>query len=187
MIEVTKLRKGQIVVIDGDLWLITDTLHVTKGNLRGFVRLTMRNTKTGQTLDQKFASSDQLEVAHMDYRELEYSYKDDTSYVFMNTETYDQITLPHSMVPADDAKWLVEGQTYKIVFYEGRPVSLELTNNITLEVVETEPYIKGQTAAKSSKPAKLANGVTIGVPPFISAGDKIKVNPQTREYIERAS
>ncbi|MBI4243218.1 MAG: elongation factor P [Planctomycetes bacterium] len=184
---VTQLKKGSIVIFNNGLWVIVDSLHMTPGNKRGFCRLTIKNLLTGQVLEQKFTSSETLETAYTEYKDLEYSYKDDSGYVFVDTSSYDQITLPKSMISENDSKWLIEGQLYKVIFHEGKPIGLEFSNQIIMEVTETEPFIKGQTAARSYKPAKLSNGATVNVPPFVSIGDKIKVDPSTGDYIERVT
>ncbi|MGB9692171.1 MAG: elongation factor P, partial [Candidatus Sumerlaeaceae bacterium] len=144
----------------------------------------LRNLKSGNSYEVRFSSTEDVERAVLDHQDMEFLYKDENLYHFMNTETYEQIALNEEAL-GDAAKYMTEGIRVQISFFEGTPIAVELSPTIELEVVETEPEVKGATASNSPKPAKLSNGVTVMVPPFIKVGDKIRINPNEDKYLER--
>ncbi len=184
-IQATRLRKGMLVKIGQDLFRVLDLQHVTPGNLRGFVRVKFRNIRNGALSDQKLRSEDAIERATLDEKEMQYLYHDGSSYHFMDTATYDQIQLTEEIL-GDSMSYLVAESTIKMEFYGSEPVGIELPQTVDLKVVDTAPGIKGATASAQLKPATLETGLVIQVPPFINAGDLVRVNTETGEYQSRA-
>ncbi len=184
-IQATSLRRGMSIIFNGQLCRVIEFQHHTPGNLRAMVHAKMRNLKTGASLEHRFRASDSVEQAHMETHELQYLYKDASSYHFMNTETYDQFEMDDEAL-GDYAQWMNDGMMVVAEYFEGRPISIELPNALVFEIVETTPVMKTATKTASYKPAKLSNGVTINVPEFISSGEKVRVNPNTGEYLDRA-
>ncbi len=183
--QATRLRKGMLIKMGGDLFRVLDLQHVTPGNLRGFVRVKLRNIRTGTLSDQKLRSEDEVERATLDEKSMQYLYSDGSSYHFMDTDTYEQIALSDEVL-GDAPNYLVAETVIGMEFYGSEPVGIELPQTVDLTVVETTPAIKGATASAQLKPAKLETGLVIQVPPFISEGDRVKVNTESGEYQSRA-
>lgn len=181
----TDLRAGYVIVHNGQLHRVLQVVHVTPGNWRGMVQTKLRNLKTGSQLEHRFRSEDRVEKATFDTHEMQYLYSDSAGHHFMNTETYDQVTLSNEVL-GSALDWMLPDTVITVDFYEGQPVGLELPNSVVLQVVTTDPPMKGATAAGGSKPAKLETGVTVQVPQFIEAGTKIVVDTRTGEYLSRA-
>lgn len=184
MIQATQLRPGMIILYEGDLYRVTAIHHLTPGNKRGFMQTKMKNLKTGIGTEKKFRSEDRLEQAMLDSRAMQYLYAEGDLHTFMDTQNYEQISLPAEEM-GDILQYLLPNQVVEIQFYDGRPVGISLPSTVALEVVETEPSFKGATASSSYKPAKLETGVTVQVPPFIQVGDKVRVDPSEGTYLER--
>jgi elongation factor P len=182
--QANDIRRGHIILYNGEPHLVLDFQHRTPGNLRAFVQCRLRNLKSGNSYEVRFSSTEDVERAVLEHHDMEFLYKDDSLYHFMNTETYEQIALNEEAL-GDAAKYMTEGIRVQISFFEGTPIGVELPPTIELEVVETEPEVKGATASNSPKPAKLSNGVTVMVPPFIKVGDRIRINPNEDKYLER--
>jgi elongation factor P len=185
LLVATDLRPGNIIVHNGQLHRVLSVTHITPGNWRGMVHAKMRNLKTGSQLEHRFRSEDRIEKASFDTHEMQYLYSDPSGHHFMNMETYDQITLSDEVL-GDALGYLLPETVITVDFYEERPVALELPNTVVLTVVDTEPVMKGATAAGGSKPARLETGLTVGVPQFVEAGTKIIVDTRTGEYVSRA-
>ncbi len=183
-VQATSLRKGMGIVFEGSLYRVLDFEHRTPGNKRAFVQTKLRNLSDGTQREVKFSSTDSLERAVIQTREMEYLYAEAMGYVFMDTETYDQITI-HEGTMQEAVPWLTEGMRALVEIYEGRPIGVQLPKGVEAVVAETEPVVKGQTASRSSKPARLSNGVVVQVPPFIGVGDRIRVDAEEERYIER--
>ena len=181
----TQLRKGMIVKIDNELYRIFDRQHVTPGNLRGFVRVKMRNLRTQAQSEQKLRSEDLVERATLDEKEMQYLYNDGDGYHFMDTETYEQVQISADEL-GESVGFLKSEMNIRVEFYGERPVGIELPQTVDLKVIETIPAIKGATATNQMKPATLETGVVVQVPPFIGEGDVIRVNTVTGEYQARA-
>jgi elongation factor P len=179
------MRPGNIIVHNGQLHRVLTVTHITPGNWRGMVHAKMRNLKTGSQLEHRFRSEDRVDKASFDTHEMQYLYSDPSGHHFMNMETYDQITLSDEVL-GDSLGYLLPETIITVDFYEERPVALELPNTVVLKIVDTEPVMKGATAAGGSKPAKLETGLTVGVPQFVEAGTKIIVDTRTGEYVSRA-
>lgn len=178
------IRKGWVLLHNNDPHYVMESTHRTPGNLRAFVQVRLRNLKTGNSFETRFSSTETVERVNLSRQDMEFLYRDDDLYHFMNTENYEQVAL-NSDALGDTAKYMQEGMKVQIEFYETDPISVTLPGSIELEVVETEPEIKGGTASNSPKPAKLSNGVSVMVPPFIKVGEKIRINPNEDKYIER--
>jgi len=184
-IQATRLRKGMLIKQGNDLFRILDLQHVTPGNLRGFVRVRLRNVRSGTLSDQKLRSEDAIERATLDEREMQYLYNDASGYHFMDTDTYEQVQLSAEAL-GEAVSFLIPESTIKVEFFELEPVGVELPQTVDLRVVETTPAIKGATASAQLKPATLETGLVVQVPPFISEGDLIRVSTETGEYQSRA-
>ena len=148
------------------------------------MRTKLRNTRTGAVVEQTFNAGTKLPKAHLDRREMEYLYYDGSFYVLMDTETYDQVQLTEEQI-ADSKNFLKENMHLSVLFFKGDIIGVDLPGQVELEVVETEPGIKGDTASGGNKPATLETGAVVRVPFFINAGDRIRVNTKTGDYIER--
>ena len=184
-IQATRLRKGMLIKVGQDLFRVLELQHVTPGNLRGFVRVKLRNIRSGSLSDQKLRSEDALERATLDEKEMQYLYNDGSSYHFMDTATFDQIQLSDEIL-GDSMNYLVAESTIKMEFYGSEAVGVELPQTVDLKIVDTAPGIKGATASAQLKPATLETGLVIQVPPFINPGDVVRVNTETGEYQSRA-
>ena len=174
-----------LIKIDADLFRALEVQHVTPGNLRGFVRVKMRNIRTGVLADNRFRSEDTVERAVLDEREMQYLYQDGDDYYFMDTSSFDQIHISSEAL-GDSVNYLKAEMTIQVEFYGSEPVGIELPQTVDLKVTDTVPGIKGATASNQIKPATLETGVVVNVPPFINTGDVIRVNTETGEYLSRA-
>jgi elongation factor P len=183
-IQANDIRKGMVILFEGTPVKVMDFHHHTPGNLRAMVQTRLRNLLTGNSFEHRFRSNDTIEKVTLEQQKMEYLYSDGTHHHFMNSETYEQVALTDEEL-GDAAQWLTEGLKIEVDFYEGTPIGVTLPASMELTVVETEPMLKGATASNSNKPAKLENGVTIYVPPFIEVGEKIRVNPAEARYMER--
>ncbi|HET9002726.1 MAG TPA: elongation factor P [Gemmatimonadaceae bacterium] len=184
-IPATQIRRGMVLVFDGQPCRIIEFRHHTPGNLRAMVQAKLKNLKSGSSFEHRFRAADTVEPAFMETHDLEFMYKGGDTYHFMNTENYDQIEMDDEAL-GDNAQWMQPGMKIQAEFFEGKAIGIRLPNTMTLEIVETAPVMKTATKNASSKPAKLENGVTVNVPEFISTGEKIRVNPTTGEYMDRA-
>jgi len=184
-IQATRMRKGTIVKIGADLFRVLELQHVTPGNLRGFVRVKFRNIRSGTLSDQKLRSEDIVERATLADREMQYMYNDGDSYYFMDTESYEQISISSEAL-GDSVNYLVAEMLIRVELYGSEPVGIELPQTVDLLVRDTPPAIKGATASAQLKPATLETGLVVQVPPFVSTGDRIRVNTETGEYQSRA-
>jgi elongation factor P len=184
-IPATQIRRGMVILFEGNLCKVVDFRHHTPGNLRAMVQTKLRNLKTGSTFEHRFRSADTVERASLEQHEMEYLYSDGSGHHFMNTENYEQIHFSDEDL-GDMAQWLAPGLHIQAEFYEGRPIGIDLPDSLELTVKSTEPTMKGATVSNVNKPATLENGVTIQVPPFVNEGDRIRVNPVEGRYIERA-
>lgn len=174
-----------IIILDKDLYRILDLMHVTPGNLRGFVRVKLRNLRNLAQRDERLRSDDTVERATLDERTMQYLYKDGDDYYFMDTTSYEQIHIPSEYL-GDSASYLISEMEIKVEFFGAEPVGIELPQTVDLTVVETTPAINKATASAQLKPATLETGLVVNVPPFVNEGDKIRVNTETGEYLARA-
>ena len=181
----TQIRRGMVLVFEGDPCRVVEFRHHTPGNLRAMVQAKLKNLRTGSNFEHRFRAADSIEKASMETHDLEFLYQGGDTYHFMNTENYEQLEMDEEML-GDNAQWMQPGMRIQAEYYEGRPIGIQLPNSLTLEIVDTAPVMKTATKTASTKPAKLENGVTVNVPEFIATGERIRVNPQSGEYIERA-
>ena len=185
MISSTQMRPGMVIKFNNDLYSIFSVAHRTPGNLRGFVQAKMRSLRTGAMAEHRFSSEDKVEKAVLEQQEMEYLYDDGEYYYFMNTETFEQMHLMKDLL-GDATQYLIPQLKVSVEFYEGKPMSVELPATVDLTVVETEPSLKGATVSNVTKPAKMETGLMVQVPPFITEGEKIRVNTAAGTYQERA-
>jgi elongation factor P len=174
-----------IVGDDGQLYSVVDRDLNTPGNWRAILQLKLKNLKTGSIALNRVRPEDKVEQAYLDKRPMQYLYKEGDSYVFMDNETYDQVTLSAELV-GEQILYLKENDGASVTFYEGRPLSIELPPTVELRVTETEPSVKGASAAAQYKPATLETGLKITVPPFIGNGELIQIDTRSGEYLSRA-
>jgi elongation factor P len=181
----SSVRKGNVLEIDGKLCVVMKAENIHPGKGTPVTHLEMRRISDGVKVTERYRTTEQVERAYLEEKELNFLYEDDSGYTFMNPETYDQIHVSKDIV-GDQAVYLQDGMTCTVSLYEGNPVAIELPQRVTLEVVEADPVVKGQTAASSYKPAVLSNGVRIMVPPHITAGTRVVVMTADGSYVERA-
>ena len=174
-----------LVKMEQDLFRVLELQHVTPGNLRGFVRVKLRNIRNGTLSDQKLRSEDTVERATLDERQMQYLYQDGEDYYFMDTATFDQIHISSEAL-GESVNYLKPEMTIQVEFYGSEPVGIELPLTVDLKVVDTAPGIKGATASNQIKPATTETGLVVNVPPFVNTGDMIRVSTETGEYLARA-
>jgi elongation factor P len=181
----SSVRKGNILEVDGQLYVVLSAESFFPGKGTPTTQIDMRRLSDGVKTSQRYKTTEQVERAYVEDREHTYLYQDGEDYIFMNPESYDQITVPKDVL-GDQAVYLQEGMACKLSVYEGVAVAIELPQRVVLEVVETEPTVKGQTASSSYKPATLSNGQRTMVPPHISTGTRIVIMTGDGSYVERA-
>ncbi len=185
MITASDFRKGLTVEWDGGVWTVVDFQHVKPGKGAAFVRTKIKNIMNGAVVERSFNPTDKMPRAIIETKEMNYLYKDGDLYYFMDTETFEQLPLNHDQVE-DAIQFVKEDTTVQVRFFKGSAFSVEAPNFVVLEVVDTEPGFKGDTASNTYKPAKLETGLEIQVPLFINIGDKLRVDTRSSEYMERA-
>ncbi|MCL4441090.1 elongation factor P [Desulforamulus profundi] len=184
MISTSDFRTGLTVEIDNDVYQIIEFQHVKPGKGAAFVRTKMRNMRTGAVIERTFNPNEKLNPARVERQEVQYLYNDGENYNVMNTETFDQFTVSKADM-GDAVKWLKENMNLTIASYNGNIIGVDLPNVVELEVVETAPGIKGDTASGGGKPATLETGAVINVPFFVNVGDVLQVDTRTGNYIKR--
>ena len=184
MISVNDFKTGVTVELEGVVYQVVEFQHVKPGKGAAFVRAKLKNVKSGGSIEKTFRGGEKVHKAHLDKREMQYLYKDGDSYVFMDNENYEQLTIsPEAM--GSGAKWLLENMNIGVLLYNEDIMGIELPNFVELTVAETEPGVKGDTATNVTKAAKLESGATVQVPLFVNEGDKIRVDTRVGEYMER--
>ncbi len=181
----TQIRRGMVIVFENDPCRIIEFRHHTPGNLRAMVQAKLKNLRTGSNFEHRFRAADTIERASMETHELEFLYQGGETYHFMNTQNFDQLEMEEEAL-GDNAPWMQPGMKIIAEYYNGRPIGIQLPQFLVLEIVDTAPVMKSATKNASSKPAKLENGVSVNVPEFISTGERVRVNPSTGEYMDRA-
>ncbi len=181
----TQIRRGMVIVFENDPCRIIEFRHHTPGNLRAMVQAKLKNLRSGNNFEHRFRADDQLHKADMETHELQFLYKGGDSYHFMNTENYEQLEMDEEAL-GDNAPWMQDNMVVMVEFYNGKPMSVQLPQFVNLTITETAPVMKTATKTASAKPAVLENGVTINVPEFIASGERVRVNPNTGEYMDRA-
>jgi elongation factor P len=182
--ETSAIRKGLKVEIDGDPYVVTDFQFVKPGKGNAFTRVRIKNMVSGAVLDRTYKSGEKLKPATMDERSMQFLYRDEEGFHFMDQQSYEQIALSESDV-GDDARWLLENATVSVLLFNGRPLSISLPNFVELEVAETDPGVRGDTATGGRKPATLSTGAVIQVPLFIERGERLRIDTRSGEYAER--
>lgn len=184
MPSTSDFRNGLTIKMDGDLWTIIEFQHVNPGNWRAFVRAKLKNLKSGKVIETRFRAGESIETVRIDRKQYQFLYHDGSSYVCMDNETYDQISVDDKHV-GDGGKFLKDSENIDIFFNGNEIIGIELPITVELKIVETVPGVKGDTATGGTKPAKVESGGTVNVPLFLNEGDKIKVDTRTGEYLER--
>ena len=184
MIDVNDLRKGVTFTLDGELYQVLEYQHYKPGRGNAIIRTKLRNLRTGATIDKTFTSGDRVQDIRLDHAKVQYLYNDGDLYYFMDTETFEQPAI-HAEVLGNAVKYLTEGMILDLESYEGEPLIVELPTTVDLEVVQTAPDVRGDTAQGGGKPATLSTGVVVQVPFFVKVGDVVRVDTRTGEYVTR--
>ena len=184
MISTNDMRPGMTLDIDGELWSIIEYQHHKPGKGHAMVRTKVRSLRSGVVVDRTFRADEKVEVARLDRREMQYLYADDTGLVLMDTESYDQITVPRQ-VAGDAARFLKEGQTVSVLQHEGTVLGVDLPTTVDLAVAETEPGLQGDRSSAGTKPATLETGAVVAVPLFVTTGETVRVDTRTGSYVTR--
>ena len=179
------IRRGQAVIIDGKLFVVTNADHNTPGNLRAKVQFKLRDVIKGTIQDKRVGATDDIETTNLDARQVEYLYSDNDGHVLMDLETYEQDSIPKEVF-GDDILYLKPNTQLKALFHNGALVSYELPASVDLKVADTQPAIKGSTATNQLKEATTETGAKIRVPPFIEVGQVVRISPETGEYMGKA-
>ncbi|AIM15571.1 MULTISPECIES: elongation factor P [Neobacillus] len=185
MISVNDFRTGLTIEVDGGIWRVIDFQHVKPGKGAAFVRSKLRNLRTGAIQEKTFRAGEKVEKAQIDNRKMQYLYASGDQHVFMDMESYEQVELPASSIEYE-LKFLKENMEVQIMMFQGETIGIELPNTVELEVIDTEPGIKGDTASGGSKPATLETGLVVQVPFFVNQGDKLIINTAEGTYVSRA-
>jgi elongation factor P len=180
------LKNGLVLNLDGQLWTVVSFQHVKPGKGGAFVRTTLKNVLSGKVVDKTFNAGVKVDTATVDKRDMTYLYPDSGDYVFMDTDTYDQIHIPGNVV-GDAAKFMLENQTVMVATHEGAPLYVELPTSVELVVQHTDPGLQGDRSTGGTKPATLETGAEIQVPLFLNTGDKVKVDTRDGRYLGRVN
>ena len=180
------IRRGQAVIMDGTLFIVTNADHNTPGNLRAKVQFKLRDVQKGTIQDKRVGATDNIETATLDRRTVEYLYRDGQNFVFMDTETYDQPTVAAEVL-GDDALYLVPNMQMQAMYHDGRMISYELPKTVEHTITDTPPGIKGATATNQLKDATTETGLVVKVPPFMNPGDRIRISTDNKQYLERVT
>ncbi|MFP4518251.1 MAG: elongation factor P [Oceanicaulis sp.] len=181
-----EIKPGNVIKHQDTLWVAVKADHVKPGKGGAFAQVELKNLLDGRKLNERFRSADKVEKVRLEQKDHQYLYPEGDMLVFMDTESYEQISLQTDFVGEDRAAYLTDGMMVTLEFYEEKPIGIELPQHVELEVTETEPVVKGQTAANSYKPAMLSGGVRTQVPPFVGVGERIVVATEDGSYVRRA-
>jgi elongation factor P len=182
----TEIRAGNLIEWEKRVWRVLKSHHVHVGGRGGaFMQVEMKDIESGTKRNERMRTEDKIERAHVDQRKMQFLYNDASGYIFMDQESFEQLTLPADFLEGQ-AGYLLPNTDVQINFHNDRPIGIQLPPTATLTIVETEPNVKGGTATGSFKPAKTETGITVLVPQFLSEGEKVKISTDTGEYIERA-
>jgi len=185
VISTNDFRTGLTIELNGEPCQVVDFQHVKPGKGAAFVRAKIKNLKTGSVTEQTFRAGEKVPKAVLDRRQMQYLYNDGDNYVFMDNESFEQIFLSQEQLDGGD-KYLKENMDCQVMLYQGKVLGIDLPNTVVLEVIETEPGIKGDTASGGTKPATLETGLVVQVPFFVNTGDFLKIDTRSGQYIERA-
>lgn len=184
MPSTSDFRPGLVIRYNNDLWTIVEFQHVNPGNWRAFVRTKLKNVKSGKVIENRFRAGEAIEVIRIERKEYQFLYRDATGYIFMDKETYEQISVPDEEI-GGGAQFLKDGESVDILFNGTEITGIELPITVDLKVVETVPGVRGDSANPGNKPAKVETGATVNVPLFINEGDVVRVDTRTGSYLER--
>lgn len=185
MISVNDLRTGLTLELDNGLWSVVEFLHVKPGKGAAFVRTKLKNVETGSVLEKTFRAGEKVAKASLDRRDMQYLYKEGSDFIMMDSESYEQISVSEAQI-GDGIKYLKENMDVSILLHDGKVIGVDIPNHVELEVVDTPPPEKGNTAQGGTKPATLETGAVVNVPFFIATGERIRVDTRTNEYLDRA-
>jgi elongation factor P len=185
MLKAVDLRKGKTILYAGEPAVVHEAQHVAKGNKRSYMQTKIKNLKTGVIQEVRFRVDDMVEVPYVETKEYEYLYREGDNFIFMDTESFDQIPIASDFV-GDDVQWLVSNTKVTGQIFNGQLMGIEMPHVVVLEITDTPPVVKGATATNQPKDAILETGARVRVPPFCDNGMKIRVDTRTGEYIERA-
>lgn len=185
-INANTIKPGMVLEHDGGLWVAVKTAHVKPGKGGAFAQVELKNLINGSKLNERFRSDEVVERIRLEQKDYSYLYESGDALVFMDQDTYEQIELQKDWVGEERVPFLQDGMKVTIEFHEERPIGLTLPEQVVLEITETEPTIKGQTASSSYKPALASNGMRIMIPPYMSAGERVIVDTTSGEYVRRA-
>ncbi len=186
MATTADIKNGIVLILDGQLWQVVEFQHVKPGKGGAFVRTKLKNIVQGKTVDKTFNAGAKIETATVDRRDYQYLYQDGESYVFMDEQDFDQLSVPDTIV-GDAAKFLLEQQEVQIAMYQGEPLYIEMPPSVVLEITYTEPGLQGDRSNAGTKPATVETGAEIQVPLFIDQGTRVKVDTRTGEYLGRVN
>ena len=186
MISVNEFKNGLTIEYNNDLWRIVEFQHVKPGKGSAFVRSKLKSLRTGAVQEYTFRSTAKVETADIQTKSMQYLYNDGTSFVFMDTNTYEQLEIPEAQVERE-SKFLKENMVVNVITHEGETLGVDLPNTVDLEVAETEPNIKGDTSSGGGKPATMETGLVVNVPFFINQGDVLTINTADGTYVSRAN
>ena len=186
VVDTGGLRKGLTIELDNELVRIVEYQHIKQGRGSAFIRLTMRNLRTGSTTERTFQAGSKFTVARLERQTIQYLYRDEDDYHFMDTETYEQFSLPKDVL-GTAANYLKENDTLDLLTYQDKPIDVEMPVTVALRIEHTDPGLRGDTATGGSKPATLETGLVVSVPLFLNEGDLVKVDTRTGQYLERVT
>lgn len=184
MASTTDFRNGLVIKFDGDLYTMVEFQHVKPGKGGAFVRTRLKNIKTGRVIDHTFRSGEKVEDVRLEKKPMQYLYGSEDEFVFMDNNTYDQISCPENVI-GEASRFIKEGMNVEILFHGKEPIGVDLPIFVELEITKTDPGIRGDTASGGSKPATLETGFVIQVPLFLEEGEKVKVDTRSGSYVER--
>ncbi|MBN1916341.1 MAG: elongation factor P [Verrucomicrobia bacterium] len=185
MVDGSALRRGMVLKLEGELYVVTDYQHVKPGKGPAYMQAAMKSLKSGRILRQRFRSSDNLEQVYLDSRRMQFLYADDTHLHFMDQSDYETVAIEADVI-GDARYYVTEGMVIDVGMHEGQAISFDLPTSVVLEIAETDPGIKGDTVSAATKPAKTVTGLVVQVPLFVNRGERIKVDTRTGEYLGRS-
>ncbi|NLN87537.1 MAG: elongation factor P [Syntrophomonadaceae bacterium] len=184
MISVNDFKTGVTVELEGQVYQVVEFQHVKPGKGAAFVRAKMKNVKSGGMVEKTFRGGEKIHRAHLDKRGMQYLYMDGEDYVFMDNDNYEQLSINRGEM-GDGVKWLKENMNIMVLMYQNQIMGIEMPNFVELEVIDTEPGVKGDTATGATKSARLETGASVQVPLFVNTGDRLRIDTRTGEYMER--
>ncbi len=185
MASTSDLKNGVIINFNNELHSVISVEHRTPGNLRAFYQVKLKNLKNGKTMENRFRSGEEIQIERLESGNYQYLYKDGSDYVFMDNESFDQVTISGDII-GKGGNYLKEGETVQIFFHNSRPLSVEIPPHVYLKVTSAPPGVKGDTATGATKSVTLETGATVNAPLFINEGDVLRIDSRTGDYIERA-